>query len=67
MRDGLRAGLERYDLVGAGVPSINRYKAKFNPRLETNYTITRARSGWIWRLIGTESSVRLETGAPLEF
>ena len=40
MRDGLRAGLERYDLVGAGVPSINRYKAKFNPRLETHYTIT---------------------------
>ncbi|AEH37690.1 lipid II:glycine glycyltransferase FemX [Halopiger xanaduensis] len=40
MRDGLRAGLERYDLVGAGVPSINRYKAKFNPRLETNFTIT---------------------------
>ncbi len=40
MRDGLHAGLERYDLVGAGVPSINRYKAKFNPRLETNYTIT---------------------------
>ncbi|SDQ94406.1 lipid II:glycine glycyltransferase FemX [Natronobacterium texcoconense] len=40
MRDGLEDGLERYDLVGAGVPSINRYKAKFNPRLETNYTIT---------------------------
>ncbi|WP_290819090.1 GNAT family N-acetyltransferase [Halovivax sp.] len=40
MRDGLRAGIERYDLVGAGVPSINRYKAKFNPRLETHFTIT---------------------------
>ncbi len=40
MRDGLRDGLERYDLVGAGVPSINRYKAKFNPRLEIHYTIT---------------------------
>ncbi|WP_312912403.1 lipid II:glycine glycyltransferase FemX [Natronosalvus caseinilyticus] len=40
MRDGLEAGLERYDLVGAGVPSINRYKAKFNPRLETHYTVT---------------------------
>ncbi|WP_049923649.1 lipid II:glycine glycyltransferase FemX [Halopiger djelfimassiliensis] len=40
MRDGLRSGLDRYDLVGAGVPSINRYKAKFNPRLETNYVIT---------------------------
>ncbi|MFP8952649.1 lipid II:glycine glycyltransferase FemX [Natrialbaceae archaeon A-arb3/5] len=40
MRDGLRDGLDRYDLVGAGVPSINRYKAKFNPRLETHYEIT---------------------------
>lgn len=40
MRDGLRNGLETYDLVGAGVPSINRYKAKFNPRLETHYEIT---------------------------
>ncbi|NGM71540.1 GNAT family N-acetyltransferase [Natronolimnobius sp. AArcel1] len=45
MRDGLREDLERYDLVGAGVPSINRYKAKFNPRLETNYTITRGAFG----------------------
>ncbi|WP_254768534.1 lipid II:glycine glycyltransferase FemX [Salinilacihabitans rarus] len=40
MRDGLRDGIDRYDLVGAGVPSINRYKAKFNPRLEPHYTIT---------------------------
>ncbi len=40
MRDGLESGIERYDLVGAGVPSINRYKAKFNPRLETHYTVT---------------------------
>lgn len=40
MRDGLRAGLEEYDLVGAGVPAINRYKAKFNPRLETRYSLT---------------------------
>ncbi len=40
MRDGLRSGIDRYDLVGAGVPSINRYKAKFNPRLETTYSIT---------------------------
>ncbi|MHC3437837.1 lipid II:glycine glycyltransferase FemX [Natrialbaceae archaeon A-gly3] len=40
MREGLEAGLDRYDLVGAGVPSINRYKAKFNPELETYYTIT---------------------------
>ena len=40
MRDALRDGIETYDLVGAGVPSINRYKAKFNPRLETHYQIT---------------------------
>ncbi|MFC6767448.1 lipid II:glycine glycyltransferase FemX [Natrinema soli] len=40
MRDGRREGIEEYDLVGAGVPSINRYKAKFNPRLETHYEIT---------------------------
>lgn len=40
MRDGLRDGVETYDLVGAGVPSINRYKAKFNPRLQTYYEIT---------------------------
>ncbi|QCC56790.1 GNAT family N-acetyltransferase (plasmid) [Natronorubrum bangense] len=40
MRDGLHSGIETYDLVGAGVPSINRYKAKFNPRLETHYEIT---------------------------
>ncbi|AXR78665.1 lipid II:glycine glycyltransferase FemX [Natrarchaeobaculum sulfurireducens] len=40
MRDGLRNEIARYDMVGAGVPSINRYKAKFNPRLETHYEIT---------------------------
>ncbi|ELY87915.1 hypothetical protein C483_16448 [Natrialba hulunbeirensis JCM 10989] len=46
MRDGLRDGLEYYDLVGAGVPSINRYKAKFNPRLVTNYVITSGAFGF---------------------
>ena len=40
MRDGLHGGIDEYDLVGAGVPSINRYKAKFNPRLENHYVIT---------------------------
>ncbi|MBZ6495485.1 lipid II:glycine glycyltransferase FemX [Natrinema longum] len=40
MRDGLETGIAAYDLVGAGVPSINRYKAKFNPRLETHYEVT---------------------------
>lgn len=40
MADGLRSGIERYDMVGAGVPSINRYKAKFDPRLEIHFEIT---------------------------
>ncbi len=40
MRDGLESGVDHYDLVGAGVPSINRYKAKFNPRLEGYHTMT---------------------------
>ncbi|AFO56661.1 MULTISPECIES: GNAT family N-acetyltransferase [unclassified Natrinema] len=40
MRDGLHGDIDAYDLVGAGVPSINRYKAKFNPRLEIQYEIT---------------------------
>ena len=40
MIDGLEAGVDQYDLVGAGVPSINTYKAKFNPRLVTHHTIT---------------------------
>ncbi|AGB16235.1 hypothetical protein Halru_1628 [Halovivax ruber XH-70] len=38
--DGIDSAATRYDLVGAGVPAINRYKAKFNPRLETHHTIT---------------------------
>lgn len=40
MRDGLEQGLDAYDLLGAGVPRINEYKAKFDPRLEHHYTIT---------------------------
>ncbi len=42
IRTALADGFDRYDLVGAGVPSINRYKAKFNPRLVPNYTVTRS-------------------------
>ena len=45
MCDGIDRGMDRYDMVGAGVPSINRYKAKFNPRLETHYTVSRGRFG----------------------
>ena len=56
MRDGLRNGVDRYDLVGAGVPRINEYKSKFNPRLETHYTITRGKFG-IDRVLGRMSSV----------
>ncbi|MDZ7729863.1 MAG: GNAT family N-acetyltransferase [Natrialbaceae archaeon] len=40
MCEGQSRGRQRYDLVGAGVQSINRYKAKFNPDLEPYYTIT---------------------------
>ena len=40
IRTALADGFDHYDFVGAGVPSINRYKAKFNPRLVTNYTVT---------------------------
>ncbi|SFS96627.1 lipid II:glycine glycyltransferase FemX [Halostagnicola kamekurae] len=45
IRDGAENGLERYDLVGAGVPSINRYKAKFNPELRSQFTITNGSYG----------------------
>ncbi|MDF9745971.1 lipid II:glycine glycyltransferase FemX [Natrinema salsiterrestre] len=37
MSDGIDRGLETYDLVGADTRRINRYKAKFNPELETYY------------------------------
>lgn len=40
MRDGLANGVNRYDLVGAGVSGINEYKAKFNPDIEPYYTVT---------------------------
>ncbi|RQH00256.1 GNAT family N-acetyltransferase [Natrarchaeobius oligotrophus] len=39
MKDGLEAGLETYDLVGADTRRINRYKAKFNPELRTYYSL----------------------------
>ncbi|WP_049925902.1 lipid II:glycine glycyltransferase FemX [Halopiger goleimassiliensis] len=39
MRDGRERGLEVYDLVGADTRRINRYKAKFNPDLETYYSL----------------------------
>ncbi|MFP8954049.1 GNAT family N-acetyltransferase [Natrialbaceae archaeon A-arb3/5] len=39
MEDGIEAGLETYDLVGADTRRINRYKAKFNPELRTYYSL----------------------------
>ncbi|ELY87308.1 hypothetical protein C483_18493 [Natrialba hulunbeirensis JCM 10989] len=39
MEDGMERGLETYDLVGADTRRINRYKAKFNPELETYYSL----------------------------
>lgn len=39
MRDGMETGLSSYDLVGANVPRINRYKSKFNPELHQFYQI----------------------------
>ncbi|THE62763.1 GNAT family N-acetyltransferase [Salinadaptatus halalkaliphilus] len=37
--DARERGLETYDLVGADNRRINRYKAKFNPDLETYYSL----------------------------
>lgn len=39
MTDGIERGLDEYDLVGADNPRINRYKAKFNPRLQPHHRI----------------------------
>ncbi|MEY7849619.1 lipid II:glycine glycyltransferase FemX [Natrarchaeobius sp. A-rgal3] len=39
MEDGIDSGLETYDLVGADTRRINRYKSKFNPDLETYYSL----------------------------
>ena len=45
MREATRRGLDRYDLVGAGEPSVNEYKAKFNPELRANYFVRGGRAG----------------------
>lgn len=37
--DGRERGLETYDLVGADTRRINRYKTKFDPDLETYYSL----------------------------
>lgn len=45
MREAHERGLETYDLVGAETQRINRYKAKFNPALETYHEIERGSWG----------------------
>lgn len=42
MRDAVERGRRYYDLIGAGDPRINRYKAKFSPQLRTFYRAERA-------------------------
>lgn len=39
MRSAIDRGLAAYDLVGAGTPRINEYKAKFNPEVRTFFTV----------------------------
>jgi len=39
MTDAAERGLSAYDLVGAGDPRINEYKAKFAPSVETFHTV----------------------------
>jgi hypothetical protein len=43
MKDALAHGHSRYDLVGAEVPQINRYKNKFNPNYRPFATAERGR------------------------
>jgi hypothetical protein len=39
MQDAVERGQTEYDLVGAGVPRVNKYKAKFNPELRTYHEV----------------------------
>jgi hypothetical protein len=39
MTDAMDRGVTEYDLVGAGNPRLNEYKAKFGPELELFYNI----------------------------
>lgn len=50
MCDAIDRGVSTYDLVGAGVESINRYKSKFDPHLGVFYRV-RAGSWGIKRLV----------------
>ncbi|MFC7141049.1 lipid II:glycine glycyltransferase FemX [Halosimplex aquaticum] len=42
MTDAMDRGLDAYDLVGAGDPRINSYKAKFGPSVETFHSVERS-------------------------
>ncbi|WP_123535491.1 lipid II:glycine glycyltransferase FemX [Halosimplex salinum] len=42
MTDAMERGLDAYDLVGAGDPRINEYKAKFGPSVETFHSVERS-------------------------
>lgn len=56
MQRAMERGRTRYDLVGAGDHRINRYKAKFNPELQTFYRI-QSGSGLINALANTYRSL----------
>lgn len=50
MRDAVDRGRSFYDFVGAGDPRLNRYKAKFSPRLGTFYRAERVSVPVRWLL-----------------
>ena len=41
MQEAAERGLSTYEVVGAGNPRTNRYKAKFDPRMRTTYELER--------------------------
>lgn len=45
MRDARERDIGRYDLVGASTPRLNRYKAKFGPRLAAYHGVERGAPG----------------------
>lgn len=56
MCDAMDRGMATYDMVGAGVQSINRYKSKFNPSLSEFYVV-RGGSWGLKRLVGLYRAV----------
>lgn len=58
--DAISRDRTAYDLVGAGNPRLNRYKAKFAPSLERFYTVERSAPGvdtllWAYRRFAPQS------------